>query len=181
MKKLILMLGHQSRVGKDTLADLLVDKAGFTKIAFADKLKQMCSDLFFIPLYEFYDEKLKNEVVEKFGITRRRILQIVGQAMFEVDKCVWVNHALEKFGKLDKIVITDFRFVHEIERINRFAALNDYTVLPIKLTRDGIPDFTGKEDISELELLNYDWKFRIANDGTKKDLYEKALDIISGA
>lgn len=178
MNKIILMLGHQSKVGKDTLADELVRKAGFTKIAFADKLKEICSDLFFIPLHEFYDETLKNEVVERYGITRRRILQIVGQAMFSVDKYVWVNHAIEKFGSSDKIVITDFRFPHEIERIQECKKDWNYDVVSIKLLRDGISDFTGSNDPSELSLIEYPWDFKVENNGTIDNLYRKATDIL---
>lgn len=179
MSKIILMLGHQSKVGKDTLADQLVEHAGFKKIAFADKLKEVCSDLFNIPLQEFYDEKLKNEIVEQHGMTRRRILQIVGQAMFEVDKLVWVKHALKKFENLDRIVLTDFRFIHEIGKIQEFAAENGYTVITVKLTREGIPEFTGKEDRSELELINYQWEFRIQNNGTIDELTEKGIAIVN--
>lgn len=178
MSKIILMLGHQSKVGKDTLADLLIQSAGFTKIAFADKLKETCSDLFNIPRLEFYDEKLKNEIIEPFGITRRRILQIVGQAMFDVDPLVWVKHALAKINGLNKIVITDFRFVHEINKVNEFGNENGFKVVPIKLFRDGVPEFTGKEDRSELELINYPWEHKIYNNGTLDDLYNAGMEIV---
>jgi len=175
-KKTILMLGHQSKVGKDTLADLLVERAGFVKIAFADKLKEVCSDLFFIPLHEFYDERLKNEVDSRYGMTRRRILQTVGQAMFSVDKYVWVNHAIKKFCNFDKIVITDFRFPHEIDCIREFSS--EYDVVTIKLHRQGISEFAGSNDPSELSLMEYPWQYHIHNNGTYGDLYQKALDII---
>lgn len=177
--KIILMLGHQSKVGKDTLADELVKRAGFTKIAFADKLKEICADLFFIPLHEFYDEKLKNEVVEQYGITRRRILQIVGQGMFQVDKYVWVNHAIEKFGNLEKIVITDFRFPHEIEKIKEYSKTGDYIVAPVKLHREGIIAFTGSNDASELSLIDYPWPLNLYNNGTIDDLYNEGLSIVN--
>ena len=175
------MLGHQSKVGKDTLADQLVAKAGFVKIAFADKLKYVCSDLFDIPVEEFYDEVLKNEVVERFGKTRRQILQIVGQAMFQIDDQVWVKHAFKRFKDADKIAITDFRFVHEIGKVQKFAEENGYKVVTVKLTKPGIAEFTGKEDRSELELINYDWEFRIHNEGTIDELYEKGKAIINFA
>lgn len=179
MNKIILMVGHQSKVGKDTLADELVLKAGFIKIAFADKLKEICSDLFFIPLHEFYDEKLKNEIVERYGITRRQILQKVGQAMFSVDKYVWVNHAIEKFGNSEKIVITDFRFPHEIKRIQECTKDFNYKVMSIKIHREGISNFTGSDDSSEISLIAYPWDFHIQNDGTIDDLYCKAMNMLS--
>lgn len=178
-KRIILMLGHQSKVGKDTVADELVKRSGFKKIAFADKLKEVCADLFFVPLVEFYNESLKNEEVERYGITRRRILQIVGQAMFSVDKCVWVNHVIQKLNYLDKIVITDFRFPHEIDKMKEFAAKHNYELISIKIHREGISDFSGKNDPSELSLIEYPWDYHVHNNGSIEDLYHKVNIIVS--
>lgn len=44
-QKLIIGLHGKRRVGKDTAADYLVREHGFTKIAFADKLREECAEL----------------------------------------------------------------------------------------------------------------------------------------
>lgn len=171
--ELIVMLGHKSKVGKDTLADILVKKEGFVKVALADKLKEVCSDLFFIDLEEFYDEKLKNEEISNYKMTRRRILQIVGQSMFQINKDIWVKHAISKIiaSQAKKIVITDFRFPHEIDSIRLFAALYGIKVIPIKIERDGIGKFSGSEDPSEISLQNYEWPIILQNNSTIGNLY----------
>lgn len=178
MNKIILMLGHQSKVGKDTLADELVKRAGFKKIAFADKLKEFASDLFSIPLQEFYDEVLKNEIAEGFDKTRRQILQHLSPTIFQVDNLVWVKHVIVKLGNADRIVITDFRFPQEIEKLKEYASQNGYTLINCKLIRDGVPEFSGSNDISEIALRDYPWQHKIVNNGSIDDLYWKGLDIL---
>ena len=59
-RPLVVLLGHQAHVGKDMLGAHLVENHGFTRFAFADKLKQVVADL-----YDFSGEHmygaLKNE------------------------------------------------------------------------------------------------------------------------
>lgn len=56
----IVGVGGNAGAGKDTLADVLVKKYGFTKLAFADSLKEMCSKVFELPLNYFYDREIKD-------------------------------------------------------------------------------------------------------------------------
>jgi hypothetical protein len=44
--------------GKDTFGGFFIDK-GYTRVAFADNLKQLCAEVFNKPLNVFYDSKLK--------------------------------------------------------------------------------------------------------------------------
>ena len=46
--------------GKDTVGQYIVDNYNGTRYAFADKLKKVCSDVFGIPLENFYDQDLKD-------------------------------------------------------------------------------------------------------------------------
>ena len=166
---LILMLGHQAGVGKDTLAELLVANAFFTRFAFSDKLKSVCADLYDLSHDQLHGT-LKNVVDERYNMTPRQILQTVGQDQFKINKCVWVDYVCKQIEKLNLqlIVITDFRFPHEIERMTKnfpFAR-----ILPIKITRQ-TAGFTGSSDLSETALLEFDWYHIIDNNGTKEDLY----------
>lgn len=56
----IIGLVGRAGAGKDTVADHLVAKYGFVRIAFADKLKQIVSDLYCVPIEHFHDRELKN-------------------------------------------------------------------------------------------------------------------------
>lgn len=54
-------LSGKAGSGKDTMADYLSVNHGFKRIAFADKLKEVCAELFNLPLGHFYHRDLKNE------------------------------------------------------------------------------------------------------------------------
>lgn len=60
--KLIGLAGKKG-AGKDCVADMLVKREGFKKVAFADPLKELCSKVFRLDLQYFYDEKLKEKVL----------------------------------------------------------------------------------------------------------------------
>lgn len=173
------MLGHQARVGKDTLANELEAKDGFKRIAFADKLKEVCMDLYNLSYDQMYGD-LKNEVDTRFNKTPRQILQYVGQSLFGVDPAVWVKYACKKALESDRVVFTDFRFVHEVNAVKDYFKDNqDVKVVTIKITRNGIGDFTGKEDRSEIELLEYNWDYIVSNNESIDDLYNKGKEICS--
>lgn len=58
---MLLGLSGKSHSGKDTVADVLVNKFGFKKFSFASPLKEMCSKAFNVPLNYFYDVDLKDK------------------------------------------------------------------------------------------------------------------------
>jgi hypothetical protein len=58
---MIIALGGKKRSGKDTVADILVKKCGYSKVAFADPLKELCSRVFSIPMRYFNDDDLKEK------------------------------------------------------------------------------------------------------------------------
>lgn len=63
MRDLIGISG-KPRAGKDSIADVLVKHFGYTKLSFADPLKTITSNVFKIPLDEFYGDN-KDEPYDK--------------------------------------------------------------------------------------------------------------------
>jgi len=86
------------RSGKDTVARLLA-AYGFQRLAFADRLKELATELFGMSP----DEK------------NRDLLVALGRRMCELDKDVWVKHVLARMPTDERIVITDMRFPPELE------------------------------------------------------------------
>ena len=117
----IIGLTGKSRHGKSTVADYLAIKYNFKEISFAGPLKSAASELFGIPLCDFYDEKKKNTPHEMYNVSPRQILQQLGTE-FVRDK-VDVNHLVDlAFWKLQEIieenpeqnvVFSDVRFDNE--------------------------------------------------------------------
>lgn len=56
----IIALSGKKRVGKDTFADLLVKRYEFTKIAFADPLRNLCARVFYLDPNMFTDDDKKD-------------------------------------------------------------------------------------------------------------------------
>jgi hypothetical protein len=123
--------------GKDTLAQILIDKYHFEKLSFAGKLKDIVSVLF------SWDRKLlEGDTLEsrkwreekdewwsaKLGkdITPRWVLQNIGTDVFRnhFNNNIWVL-VVEKTLMLNlnkNYVITDCRFPNEIQMLKKFGA-----------------------------------------------------------
>lgn len=96
-----LLLVGQAGAGKDTVADYLAAKYGFTRYAFADKLKQIARELF---------------PAAFTGGKPRSLLQNIGTYMRQEDPDVWVNYLLQRITAEDpmRAVITDCRYRNEL-------------------------------------------------------------------
>lgn len=134
MAKLVGFTGYKE-TGKSTAGQFLVEQ-GFTRLGFADKLKEAVANLFGISIQEVEEFKEKAELPEDdicvmigdYGgmlhtsLTWRGFLQRFGTEMgretFGWD--FWIEQALPDFPRQDT-VITDVRFDNEAARIIRFG------------------------------------------------------------
>lgn len=120
--------------GKGTVADILVEKKGFTKLAFADAVKDATAAIFGWPralLEGDTEESRKFRETrdewwsEKTGkhITPRYMLQIMGteagRDVFHPD--LWILALEKKLGMYQNVVISDVRFPNEIDFIQRMG------------------------------------------------------------
>jgi hypothetical protein len=174
----IIGLGHKARVGKDSIADVLVRKHGFTRLAFADALKQAALDIdplvmapgqvnvnlgagrlsYVVESMGWEDAKKINEV--------RRFLQELGVAIRRIDPDIWVDRILGQLDKEIDYVITDVRFPNEFEALRATGAL------VVEVVRPGLPPLQGRaaHHPSETALEGWDWDRVLKNDGTLEDL-----------
>lgn len=174
---MIIGFGHQARVGKDTAASILVKKYGFTRLSFADLLKDLAarSDPL-IPGYSPVPVGLRDLVWDigwepaKSIPEVRTYLQNLGVAAREVlGEDVWVKPVLTRAAELSitgHVAITDVRFPNE------FEAIDDAGGLLVKLTRRG---GGAGNHVSETALERADWGLVIENNGTLEEL-ESRLD-----
>jgi dephospho-CoA kinase len=160
------------RSGKDTVANHLYIKYGFTSIAFGDALKKNAHATF--------------PWVSEFS-KPRALYQQFGQLMRQIDPDVWIKHAeravsgaidfnvhtgAEKVG----VVISDLRQPNEFEwaRANGFTLIRVTTpdedrLLRAKLAGD---DFTESdlEHETESHIDGFAVDYEVANDGSLDDL-----------
>ncbi|HEX9089795.1 MAG TPA: hypothetical protein VF867_20045 [Arthrobacter sp.] len=144
---IVIGLSGNISAGKDTVADILVRDHGFTKMSFADPVKEMLRDLDPIVGYDIYQicscEECEPEVEElrlsdlylngyddetikdsPWGDEVRGLWQRLGtEALRTRDPEFWVNEALEALGRQasERVVFTDVRFPNEAQMIYNLA------------------------------------------------------------
>jgi len=130
-------------VGKDTVAKHLVDNFGFTRVAFADALKNVLRDIDpFVSGGRRLSDLLAEggwDAAKAADPEVRRLLQETGMAVREVDPSFWL-WALETFledhfdGGLGPVVVTDVRMPNEWS----WARYSLHKPLFVRLDRDGL-------------------------------------------
>lgn len=170
---MIIGLGHQAQVGKDTVADILVKGHGFTRLAFADHLKTVA-----LEIDPQVGGRSLSELVHDLGWEGakncdgvRPFLQRLGVALrTHIDEDVWVLPVLRAAAGLGDVVITDVRFPNEAEAI--WAAGGRL----VKVVRPGFGPANDHE--SELALADWSWDAVLVNDGTLDDLEVKVVELL---
>lgn len=174
--KLIGITGRKFN-GKDTLGKYFVEKMGFTRLAFADALKDACKCIFNFNDDQLYGEKKETE--DPFWkVTPRKVLQFVGTELFrnklveimpDLGENIWVEVLRKKIlDNPDKcFVITDVRFPNECEMIKNMGGI------VIRVKRDCMNKETDLHS-SELEIEKLSVNFEIENNGTVEEMYKSA-------
>ena len=159
---MILAISGKLRTGKNSVADHLIAQYHFKQGSFADKLKQICIELFGLTHEECYGEKTPRS---------RDVLQRVGVAMREIDPDVWCKYLLKNIKEGDDAVISDVRFPNEAEMVKKYGGII------IRVNRNTGEQF-GSSHISETALDDYEkFDYVIDNNETLESLYEK-IDFI---
>jgi len=188
MRKTVLLLGHKARVGKDSLADHLVENHGYTRFGFADKLKDTVADLYGFSWDQMYGDAKSvqdSRYVKGDGSTNytpREILQDFGQEQRKRFPDIWADYVKRQIeeSEQERFVISDFRFPNEHKVMSRLDG-SRFEIYAVRITRDGLPDFPGMYDISEKALDGYqDWNFTIHN-GTRPlaEFLEYSKDLLT--
>jgi hypothetical protein len=185
----IILLGHEAQVGKDTLANLLVERQGFVKYAYADKIKMLGKEIFGLT-----DEQLrgteKEVPIERLGgKTSRMVQQKIGCDFRDVWENCWVNYVAQRIiyhlhcGEAFKFVISDFRFPNEYYYLKEIFSDEMYQpakIKAIKIIRSGANEISNKDHISEHALADFkDWSVCFINERTIESLYEDCIDFFS--
>jgi hypothetical protein len=181
---MIIGLSGYARTGKDTVADILVEEAGFTRLAFADKLREALYALdpmiqpdggsLFCSLQQVIDRYGWDGVKEtSFGPEVRRLLQRMGTEVGRnlLGENIWVNAATDELNVDGNYVFTDCRFLNEANHI-LFLGGEVWRV-----NRPGVGPMN--DHISEVGLDNFGFHRVINNDGSLEDLKEKVLEGIA--
>lgn len=164
----------RKRTGKDTLARRLVERHGFTRVAFADTLKALARAVdpiihtypdsvggapYVVRLSEALDE-LGEDGVKDVYPEYRRFLERHGVASRELLGAeVWCAAGVRRILAVrGPVIVTDVRFPNEAEAIRKRGG---YLV---RVERAGLPD-DGDTHPSEVALDGYPVNLVLHNDG----------------
>ncbi|UJB43611.1 deoxynucleotide monophosphate kinase family protein [Streptomyces sp. A1-5] len=182
----IALIGR-ARSGKDTIAARLASRHAYTRVAFADPLKDMCLSIDPAVAYELAGYGplpiRLSVVIERHGWERakdripevRRTLQRVGQAVRDHEPDHWLSLALDKVATADTwnlpVVISDCRYPNEAE------ALKNRGFKLVRVVRPEAGRLAAPHE-SETALKDYPADITIANDGSIADLNSRVDDLI---
>lgn len=177
---LVGLMGY-ARSGKNTVANVLVRKYGFTEMAFADALREMALGI--NPIVDFlpsgvyrYQNAISDygydEAKSQFPEVREFLQRLGTEGVRDVlGPDTWVDLVERRWhadGQPD-LVITDVRFPNEYEMVRRNGGV---------LARVKRPEVQAtNRHISESALDSHDSDFVFWNDGTIADL-ENKVDVL---
>lgn len=196
MTSIIGICGFQGS-GKDTLADILVKKYGYTKLSYAGILKDIVSIMFdwdrdLVEGSTKESREWREQVdpwwSKRLGIpnlTPRFVLQNIGTDVFRnhFHPDIWIACVEKQLTKYQKVVFTDCRFPNEIDMITNHGGKI------IKIFRNEVPqlyhDILNNKIEPPINLHPSEWKwikstenYLIMNNGSIEDLESKIKEII---
>lgn len=169
--QIIIGLGYRAKSGKDTVGNYLVRQHGFTRIAFADRLKQVAGLLCQTTEYDTSEFK---EDLTPFGITGGQLLQRVGVALREAVPGIWLDASglRVKAQLCSRIVVTDVRFEDEAQLVKELGG-------HLWEVRRGVAQ---DDHTSETSGAKIKWDRVIPNYGSLSDLrheVDKQLSVVA--
>lgn len=167
---MLIGLSGLSRSGKSSCAEYLVKKHGFIEYSFSNPIKNALCSMLNINLKQLEEYKITNDIIPETKTTMRFLLQTFGTEWGRniVNSDIWVNicETFLKNNSNKKIVISDVRFLNEVDLIYKFNGKL------IAISRDNI--YNNHHDHESeiyfstiLTLANY----HIENNLELKDLY----------
>lgn len=128
---IILLLRGRSGSGKDTVANILQEKYGYVRYAFADILKEMVAERYGGNIATLHTQEGKQEICPVNGKTWRQVLIDEGAKERQKDSCIFAKRVIEKIARkstVSDIVISDWRYPNELSCIKDSSLVDQYSI-----------------------------------------------------
>lgn len=166
-------------VGKDTVAEYLWRKHSFVRIAFADPMKRAAQEIFGLTDEETWGRRLKEVVIPYWGLSPRRMFQLVGtdamQTCFGRD--VWIKRWKLSYDLVkcsDSVVVPDVRFEAEARMIHELGGI----VICVDRRTNNDLEEDAKAHVSEAGINPKLIDHMLKNSGTIPTLYKNVENIL---
>lgn len=116
---LLIGLHGKRNVGKDTVAGMIKEHMllPVQLIAFADRLKVLCSATFNMPIEQFYDQTLKESVQTRYGTPRMIMIEMADMLREKYGSHFFVDIVRDQIKSMadsaKTVVVTDIRTEYE--------------------------------------------------------------------
>jgi hypothetical protein len=152
----LIALGYNSRVGKDTAADHLVEKFGYEKYSFATKLREITNTI----------------TPQKNGDLMQDVADVVKKHMGYNYFVSYLHDQIGLCDPSDNIVVTDVRYKNE------YIMLQSLGFIFVRVTREDRPIDRNQNHDSEHQLAHSWFDHNIDNNGDIEALKQKIEEIV---
>lgn len=182
-----MIIGFSGRKGsgKSFFSSYLVKTYGFKELSFAGPLKKGLKHIFNLTEEQLTDPIKKEEFIPRLNASPRQLMQWMGTDVireefnnkFSYRGSVWVDNVREQIRRLRKenrdvnIVISDVRFMNEVDMIHELGGIIVNVITPRELLEYG-PNDRHKSEMQEL-----DFDHRLINDKTNRTTKDNYLSL----
>ena len=174
-RRIIVGLAGRKRVGKDSIADILIYEYGFVSDSFAAPFRDFVSQAICCDFADVVDKEAPIDWLG--GKSRRELMQLLGTAwgrkMIHAD--IWINALRQRIAKYPAshtcpLVITDIRFEDEAQ------AVRDMGGWVVHVRRPQLPYTDMHESESDLQIYKMDGI--VYNDGDLPALESTVINAV---
>ena len=166
----LIVLTGPSGSGKDTVAELL-RAYEYQRVAIADPLKRGLRALIGLTDAQLWGDR-RNEALPELGVSPRRLMQVVSDALLELDPKLWIRRwrreLEERLDRGELVVCTDVRTCEELEVAYQLGATTVRIVRAGAAAPGVAATHRTETELSELDDDCFD--VVLHNDGTLEEL-----------
>jgi len=154
-RRIALLLSGPAGSGKDTCANVLVNRLQFKRYAIADTLKDIVSEITRVPRDYFDDTSKKDVELEVYRESPRDLCIRIGTGTLRryFGDLVFVD-AMARHIEEDRIVVTDVRFDSDQRHLREVLSGRGYKVRCVNLVpveHDGMTSWTPSASVHDIK------------------------------
>ena len=111
----IIGLGGHAKVGKTTFANWFTENRNATHLTFGGVLREVVSEEYCIPMSVLRNDKIKDEILEDFGVKPRELFIKKANEKREIDELFFAKQLESKMMSGEIYIISDFGFKSDVK------------------------------------------------------------------